>query len=479
MGQGPRHETLLKQLMAQCRGALAAAAVCLALAGCAVGPDYSEPDPGAMPGALPSAIPAGEGAAASGADAGASWYDGFNDPGLTALLSLAETNSIDVLVALRRIEASRAALSAARAEFWPNVGFSAGTSKGKSWNPDGDSEKSSARFDASWEIDLFGRLRRSAEAARAELQAAEFTFEDAMVSLFAEIAAEYVNLLHQDELLAISEENIGIASNFHEIAKAKFDAGTVPELDWLSAQSQLSSAKAALASQEAARTACLRRIELLCSLPPGGAGQITGRAGAGAPKIPEAPPLQPAIPSDLLRNRPDVRRAERAYAAALARVGVAKANYFPTVSIGAGFSLSSSEFADWGDAVRSLDFGPSLNWSIFSFGRTRAKVAQARAAAEVAALEYRAAALGAFHEVENAAIELDRDIVREGHMREALEAQRRACDLSLQMYREDLGEYKDVLSAQQALNSARREVSDLGANIILKKIALQKALGRR
>lgn len=470
----------VKRLAAE-GAAIAASAVALAVcgAGCAVGPDYVEPSPGAMPEALPAVPGQVPGRAAGAAEAGggavgaSSWYDGFGDGILMGLLETARTNSIDVLRALKRVEASRASLAAARAEFWPSVGFSASTSKTKRYNPDGDSERSSLGFDASWEIDAFGRLRRGAEAARAEFAAMEFTLEDALVTLHAEIAAEYVNLRLQEELCRIAAENIEISEADEGIAKAKFEAGTASELDWLSARAQAESARAAAETARASRLECSRRLEQLCSLPPGG-GIAMGDGG-----IPEAPPTPAAIPSDLLRLRPDVRRAERAYAAALARVGVAVASYYPSVSIGAGFSLSSESFADWGDAVRSLNFGPSLSWSLLSFGRTRARVAQARAAAEEAALEYRSAVLSAFHEVEGAALELDRDARREPHVLSNIETRRKACAIASKMFEEGLGEYRDVLSARQAFISARREAADLRANVSLKRIALQKSLGRR
>lgn len=465
-----RHE--IERVIDRMAAMALAALACAGLHGCAVGPDYAAPSAGRLPETMPAAL--GRGVATGEAKPGcASWYDGFGDAALSRLLATASTNSIDVLKVLSRVEASRASLAAARAEFWPKVGFSASTAKSRSYNPGSDSERTSGGFDASWELDVFGKLRRGAEAARAEFAAMEFTLEDALVTLHAEIAAEYVNLRLQEELCGIARENVEISEADAQIARAKFDAGTASELDWLSAKAQWEAAKASNESAVAARLECLRRLEQLCSLPPGSG------IDSGEGEIPEAPAIPAAIPSDLLRCRPDVRRAERSYAAALARVGVAKASYYPSVSIGAGFSLSSDSFASWGDAVRSISFGPSLNWSLLSFGRNSARVAQARAAAEEAALDYRAAVLAAFHEVEGAALELDRDARREVHLMENLETRRKACELASDMFENGLGEYRDVLSARQGFISARREVADLRSNVALRKIALQKALGRR
>lgn len=431
----------------------------LLLAGCAVGPDYAPPDPDPLPCAQEAEAPHAE------------------IDGLAALLNLAATNNLTVLQAVQRIEASRAALAGSRAEFWPNVGFSAATSKAKTYNPNGSSERSSLGFDASWEIDLFGKVRRSVEAAQAEFAASEYSLADVLVSLRAEISAEYVNLGLQRQLLSIARRNLEAQRELADIAKSKYDAGLTTELDWLSAKAQLHTAEAAIPATEANATGCLRRLELLCGLPPGALPNLDGKTAfdQGGARAAE-PPV--AVASELLRRRPDVLRAERAYAAALARIGVAKANYYPSVSIGAGFSLSSDAFASWGDAMRSLSFGPSLNWSLFSFGRNKARVAQARANAKEAALAYREVVLKAFHEVEDAAIALARDNTREAPIVAAYKAQKEADALALKLYREDLGEYRDVLTTRQSLLSQERTLVELRANLVLSRIALDKALAR-
>ncbi|MBR0057609.1 MAG: efflux transporter outer membrane subunit, partial [Kiritimatiellae bacterium] len=346
----------------------------LLLAGCAVGPDYAPPDPGALPGALPGGDGGGEVRAVFGPEGTGT----AEAQAITALWEIAATNNLDILQAVKRIEASRAALAGSRAEYWPSVGFSAGTSKAKNFNPSSSSERSTLGFDASWELDLFGKVRRSVEAAGAELEASEYSLADALASLRAEIAGECVNLALQRRLLEITGKNLDLQRDFEKIAREKFEAGLAPELDWLSAQSQLFATEASLPSLAASATGCVRRIELLCGLTPGTLDN--------EPELLSFPPLPewggfgvPAtVPSELLRRRPDVRRAERAYAAALARVGVSQASYYPSLTIGAGFSLASDSFARWGDAVRSISFGPSVSWSILSFGRTKARVAQAR-----------------------------------------------------------------------------------------------------
>ena len=453
----------------------------LLLAGCAVGPDYTPPSDGGIPEAFVSRRDMTSGkedfyilvSCGRGAEPDEIGFFALGDKRLATLQAIAATNNLSIMQAVLRIEASRAALAGSRAEFWPSVGFSAGTSKAKNYNPDGSSERSSLGFDASWEIDLFGKVRRSVEAAKAEFEATEYSLDDAMLSLRAEIAAEYVNLCLQRQLLALARCNLEAQQELADIAKSKFDAGLTTELDWLSAKAQLHSAEATIPATEANATGCIRRIEMLCGLEPGALGEM--EAEATIPDIPAASE-PPVIDSALLRQRPDVLRAERAYTAALARIGVAKANYYPSVSIGAGLSLSTDSFASWSDAMRSISFGPSLNWSILSFGRTKARVAQARANAEEAALAYREVVLKAFHEVEDAAIALARDNAREAPIVAAYEAQKGADALALKLYREDLGEYRDVLTARQSLIAQERTLAELRANLILSRIAIDKAL---
>ncbi len=441
-----------------------AASLAFAL-GCAVGPDYARPEI-----ALPDSFLAGGSAESA---VGPSWFDGFDDAILSGLLERARTNNLGVLQVAVRIGASRAALAGSKAEYWPRVGFSASASKGKTFDPDATTERASVGFDASWEPDFFGKVRRSVEAAEAELAAAELSLSNALLSLDAEVAAEYVNLRLLQTQYAIAATNLVLQREFHAISKAKFDAGMASERDSLSSEAQVLSTEASLPDAAGAVVACIRRLEILLALNP---GSLDPLLTPPAP-IPAAPDVALTVPSDLLRQRPDVRKSEKAYAASLARIGVAKANYYPSVSIGASASLSNDSFDRWGDAMKSVGVGPSVSWTLLSFGRTRAKVRQAEAAAEEAALAYRETVLRAVHEVETDAIDLDKALASIGPLRSALAAQTKVLDLSRKMYERDLGEYLDVVSAQQSKLSAERLAAQAEAQIALAKIALHKALG--
>ncbi len=241
----------------------------------------------------------------------------------------------------------------------------------------------------------------------------------------------------------------------------------------LLAKSSLKQSEASIPEKEAQITSCIRRMEIHCAYNPG----VLDAVLRPVEDIPVSPEIALTLPSDLLRNRPDIRKAEANYAAALARIGVAKAAYYPSVSIGVGASLSSDSFSAWGDAVKSVNVGPSLNWTILDFGRNKAKVKAAKASAEEAALLYRETVLKAVHEVEVAAVELEKEIAKAEPLGEAMQAQEKAMQLTQKMYEESLGEYQDVISATQSAYNLKRSLAELNANITLNKIALYKSMG--
>ncbi len=440
-----------------------------ALTGCLVGPDYERPETGLPETYLPGTLADG----ATNAAPDAAWWRSFDDPVLATLIDAGLEGNLGVQQIVQRVRASRAALAASRAAFWPNIGASAGFTKGRSWNPDETTTRANAGFDASWEIDLFGKLRRGAEAARADLAATEYALADARLSLAAEIAGEYVSLRQQQADYEIALANIDVQTNFHAIADAKFRAGMADERDRIASEAQWRALEASLPESRAAIESTVRRIEALLGLNPG----LLDEALSRPLPVPEAPEPPLSVPSDLLRRRPDVRQAESLYAAAVARIGVAVANRYPTVSLGAGASISSDSLSEWGDAVRSVSVGPGVSWNLLTFGREKAKVEQARAAAEEAALKYRETVLAAVHEVETVWMKLREERARYVPLARSGELQRRVVELSQDMYAKDLGEYQEVLSAQQALLNARKAIVAQRASCTLHAIALYKALG--
>lgn len=438
--------------------------------GCLVGPDYERPETETPDTFLPGTL---SGNNVTNAQLNAEWWKGFDDPVLVALISSGLEQNLSLQQSIQRVRASRASLAESKANFWPRVGISAGAKKNKSWDPDETSTRVSAGFDASWEIDLFGGLRRGAQAASAELAATEYALEDARISLAAEIAGEYVNLRLEQANYAISLANLDIQTNFYAIADAKYKAGIVNERDRISSEAQWRSLEASLPQGRMAINSSVRRIEALLGVNP---GTLDDSLRQMLP-VPIAPSLPNAVPSDLLRRRPDVRKAEARYMASVARIGVAVANCYPSVSVGAGASLSSDSLSDWGNAVKSVNIGPSINWNILTFGRNKAKIEQAKASAEEAALAYREVVLDAIHEVETDWSKLQEEQARYEPLLKSGQLQAKALELSEDMYSKDLGEYQEVLTSQQALLNAKKNIISQKANCTLNAIALFKALG--
>lgn len=437
--------------------------------GCLLGPDYERPETDLPETFLPGTLQGGD----TNAQLNAEWWHGFNDEILLQLIDIGSTNNLSVKQAVQRVRQSRASLAESKAAYWPELGFSLNATKGKNWNPDSTTERVGTGFDASWEIDVFGSIRRSVEASKAELAAAELSLDDARISLDAEIAAEYVNLRLLQCQYAIELENLAVQTNFFNIADAKFKAGVADERDRISSEAQWRSLEASLPRSKASISAAIRRLEILLGKNP---GALDSLLSPSAP-VPVAPALPSAVPSDLLRRRPDVRQSEARYAAALARIGVAKAAKYPRFSIGAGISLTSQSFSNWGDAMKSMSLGPGLSWTPVDFGKREARVEQSVAAAEEASLAYRASVLSAVHEVENDWTSLEEELSRRDPLEKSAKLQARSLELSETLYKQELGDYSNVLSAQQALLNAKRSLEEHKANCALDTISLFKALG--
>lgn len=443
--------------------------ITMMFAGCMLGPDYERPDTDLPETFLPGTFRGSD----TNAQLNAEWWRGFNDEILLELMEIGATNNFSVRQTVQRVRQSRASLAESKSAYWPELGFSINASRGKNWNPDSTTKRVGTGFDASWEIDVFGSVRRSVEAAKAELAAAELSLDDARISLDAEIAAEYINLRLLQNQYGIELENLAIQTNFYNIADAKFKAGVADERDRISSEAQWRSLEASLPKSRAAITSAIRRIEILLGKNPGTLDALLSKPAS----VPVAPALPPAVPSDLLRRRPDVRQSEAKFAAALARIGVAKASKYPRFSIGAGISLTSESFGNWGEAMKSMSVGPGMSWTPVDFGKRDAKVEQSTAAAEEASLAYRACVLSAVHEIENDWTSLEEELSRREPLEKSAKLQARSLELSETLYKQELGDYSNVLSAQQSLLNARRSLEEHKANCALDTISLFKALG--
>jgi NodT family efflux transporter outer membrane factor (OMF) lipoprotein len=346
------------------------------------------------------------------------------------------------------------------------------------FSDDGPTDLYQAGFDANWEIDLFGRVRRSIEAAEADVAAAVEDRRDALVTLLSEVARNYVELRSFQRRLDIARANLKAQQDTLDLTNARFKANLISDLDVARADAQVATTAAQIPALEAQRNTAAHRLGVLLGQPPASLlDELIGPAADTA--IPVGPPeVPPGLPSDLLRRRPDVRRAERQLAAATARVGVATADLFPRFSLTGSLGLQSDTFRDLGDSgSRFYSIGPSVSWPIFDAGRIRAQVRAENARQEAAVVTYEQSVLTALEDVENALVNHGKEQQRRDALRRAVAANRRSVEMATQLYDRGLTDFLDVLEAQRALFASEDALAQSDRTISTSLVALYKALG--
>ncbi|MDX2017861.1 MAG: efflux transporter outer membrane subunit [Planctomycetota bacterium] len=469
---------------------LIASGTTLSLLGCTVGPDYAQPTfstPASFAG-LDERPATGEGgsfrAVAAPADV-ASWWSKLNDTTLNAFVQRGLERNLDVLTAASRVREARAALGIAEAGDFPTLDVSAGYTRSRSsgrtngaeFNP-GSSEDQSLwqyGFDTSWEIDFFGRVRREKEAAIADLASSEEARRAILVTLVSDIAQNYVQFRGFQARIDVANRNINAQRETLELTSTRAKAGLANELDVARARAQLENRRAILPSLESQLRAAAYRLSVLLVEEP---AKVLAELSSPA-AIPTGPSEIPVgLPSDLLSRRPDVRQAERALAAATARIGVAEADLYPRFSITGNFGFAASDFSEAFDMkARSWSIGPSVRWNIFDGGRIRSNIKVQNERAEQAALAYRKAVLGSIEEVENALSAFTQEQSRLLALRAAADASRKAAELALERNKGGLVAFLDVLEAQRTLFDAQDALTQSEQAVATNLVRLYKALG--
>ncbi len=443
------------------------------LAGCRVGPDYEAPKLEA-PGAWSSG--------ASG-DVALRWWTLFKDPVLDSLVARAVAANPELRMAQARTREARALAVAARGASWPEVEAGAGVtrsrSSGNGMQPDmgQDLERTLYRagFDASWELDFFGGNRRSVEAAEADVEAAEEEGRSVLVSLLGEVARNYVELRGAAARVAVLGENLRSARESLELTRRRVAGGLGTSLDVARSEALLAQTEADLPAVEAERRRALHRLGVLLGRDPVALSEEL----KGAAPVPAAPErIGVGLPSELLSRRPDVRRAERRLAAATARVGAATAELYPKFSLLGAFGLESVDASDLlKGASRFWSIGPALRLPLYRGGRSKAGVEVAEARVAEARAGYEQAFLGALEEVENALVGWAREVERRRSLASAVEANRRAVELSRELLAKGLVSSLDVLEAERQLYATQDLAARSQAAVSSQAVALYKALG--
>lgn len=454
------------------------AVVAAALAGCVtVGPDYVAPDPAAPPAWQAEQAP-GMSATAEEPDGLARWWATLGDPVLTRLVDQAVAGNLDLKQARARLREARARRNQAGADRFPSLDANASVNRvhsSEETGPGATTTLYAAGFDASWELDVFGGTRRAVEAATAGEQAGEEDLRDVLVSLLSEVALNYIELRTSQTGLAIAEQNRDAQQETYDIARWRFEAGLVTELDVEQARYNLEQTKAQIPRLQAAISEAQNRLAVLLGRMP---GALNSELAPPLP-IPVAPAsVAVGVPADMLRRRPDVRRAERRLAAQTAQVGVATAARYPSFSLVGTIgleSLSSSNLFTSGARMSSL--GGNALWTVFDFGRLRENVNIQSALQEQALLAYESAVRTAVEDTENALVAFAKEQNRRSYLQAATEAAQRAVTLAREQYESGLLDFQTVLDAQRSLLVLQDQLALSDGAVASNLIQLYKALG--
>ena len=440
-----------------------------ALAGCAVGPDYIRP--------ASTLLESAQDVATAEAPVNPTWWTLFGDADLNALVEQTLAANQDLRAAIARLEAAEAAAREAGADYLPRIGLEASTGRNKSSGETFNGKKiGGATYDSnrvaatlSYEVDLWGRIRRNNEAVRADTLASRFGRDSLRLTLVGQVANEYLNLRSLDAQIDVTTQTLESRKQAFKIVQARVNGGTASGLEQAQAESALNGAQAQWSELNRQRALSESQIALISGQP----GMKIKATGLDQLPLPPTPPA--GLPSALLEARPDVRQAEEKLVAANARIGVAKAAYYPTISLTGALgseSMALSNLFSGGAGIWSAALG--LAMPIFDAGRTGARVDQATAAQKETLANYRKTVQTAFKEVNDAIVGLHAYSDEEAAYSAQVGASQKALDLAQKRYEAGYSGYMDLLDAQRTLNSAQLQYlasrkSRLGAAVDLFK----------
>ncbi|MDT7951627.1 MAG: efflux transporter outer membrane subunit [Acetobacteraceae bacterium] len=491
-------------------GIRSSAAALLLLAGCTVGPNYESPslwspaswfrttrtEKATGPVSLPVAAPID-----------VTWWDVLGDPELTSLMRRVAGTNLDVRTADLRLAQARAQRGISEAASYPTLdangsytrerpsklgvislisggGASQATQASGLGGRQGAFPNSAgigafdlfqAGFDASWELDLWGKVRRQLESASAQVQASTEARRNTLLTSLAELARNYVQLRGLQESERIVRSNLSSAQQAVRLTEERVRGGLATDLDLANARAQAEATAANLPQLEAQELQAINAISLLLGEPPGAMG-----AELQTPKpVPPVPPAVPiGLPSELARRRPDIRQADALLHAATADIGVAEANFYPSVTLSGSVALQATQFTRVFD-INALTYGvgPSISIPIFEGGRLTRTLELRKEAAKEAAVAYQRTVLQAFHEVDNALIAYRTDQLRRERLAAQASQSRRALGFATERYRSGLSDFLEVLTAQRTLLQAEEDLASATTTVSTDLIMLYKALG--
>jgi NodT family efflux transporter outer membrane factor (OMF) lipoprotein len=481
---------------------------CLLSAGCTVGPDFKAPDatsPVSWFAARPVPKPMHSEPVAEPIDP--NWWKLFNDPQLTALEDRVAGQNLDVRIATIKLAESRAQRGVVAAAQFPTLGGNASYQREKASNngvfgllgsdaagapgteangtgfgAGGINGTNLAPFDlyqygldASWELDLWGKVRRSVEAADASIDASKEAQRDTLLSSLAEVARDYIDLRGAQLREKINADNLKSQQDALKLTQQRAAGGLTTDLDVANAAAQVNNTAAEIPPIQQEEANLINALSLLLGKPPNAL-----RAELEQPKpVPPVPPRVPiGVPSDLVRRRPDIRQAEAQLHEATANIGVAVANFYPSVTLGGSFGIQALQAKSlWTLNSRQYSLGPSISIPIFEGGQLKSMLELNKADEQEAAVSYERTVLKAWQDVDNALTAYEATQRRRDELVQAVAQNQRAVSLATERYQEGVSDFLEVLDAQTRLLSTQQQLAIATTNVSDNLVALYKALG--
>lgn len=450
------------------------------LSACAVGPTYVQPDP-RIPDAWHQGLVRG---LVDGSGSLRAWWTSLDDRMLDSLIQRAFEGSYDLQIAVARVTEARARRGIARGEWFPSIDGKGSYQRARESEElapiiqpglDRTDNFLDLGLDSSWELDFFGRIRRSVEAAEAGLEASVENYRDALVVLFAEVARNYVDVRTFQARIEYTKENIRRQQTTLRLTQDRNRAGLAPDLDVRQAELNLATTEAFLPRLLQALAESVHRLGVLIGERPSALyGELEQRRPI--PRAPDA--VLVGVPADLMRQRPDIRSAERQLAAQTARIGVATADLYPRFALLGTFAFAATDVKDLftGDAGR-FNFGPAFRWNIFDGGRIRSNIRVQDALTEQALGFYEQTVLSALEDVENSMVAFVQEQDRRDALKRSVVAARQAVDLVLNLYRIGLTNFQNVQDTERRLFQQQDELAASDGLVTRNLIRIYKALG--
>lgn len=454
---------------------VAAPLILLLLSSCVTGPDHTPPQT-----PLPEKFAEG-GKKSNGEVAMAAWWTAFNDKRLNGLVEQGLNQNLDVLQALERITAAEANVVVAGAGGLPSLNVSGDETVSKSKGT-GDygtrttdtTSTASGGVSVSWLLDLFGQYRRAKEGATASLDAAYASADVAKLSYLSDLVTSYINARYYQERIAIARKNLASRRETLDLTKLQLEAGAASRLDVVQSEGLVNSTLADLPGLETSFRQSAHHIATLLGLP---ASSLIADLQKGAPQPLARRSINAGVPADLIRNRPDIRKAERELAAAVAEIGVAEAQLYPSITLGGSISPQWISTKSLAGSLTSWSFGPSLTLPILDGGRLKANVDIAESSAREAYLAWKASVLNAVEEVENALAAVNRDSQTVSALTATVRSYEEALALSTASYKDGASSLLDVLDAQRSVSTAQASLAQAVQQMAADYVALNVAIG--